>query len=244
LGETSIAWTDRTRNLVYGCRKVDTDILTGACHECYIFRNLPRYGVDPNKLTYLSVENSIKEMKKWSRDPGVKKIFLNNYSDTFHEDIPFETIDMWVEKIIEAFPNFEFQLLTKRIGRAMMYWQKRGSVPRNVWMGCTIGAKNRLKRLDQLRQIPAKIRWVSAEPLLEDLGEFSLEGIQWIVVGGESGLKPRPMDPVWAENIRRIAERDGVVYFFKQNGGVGFDNAGGCILNGKEYKAWPNWERG
>lgn len=210
--------------------------------NCYIFRDLPRWGYDPNKLTYLSLENAVKDLKKWSSDPKVRKIFLNNFSDTWHEDIPFETIDLWVEKLIEGFPNFEFQLLTKRIGRAMLYWKKRGYVPRNVWMGCTIGARNRLWRLDQLRQIPAKIRWVSFEPLLEDLGDFSFEGMQWGVVGGESGAHPRPMRQEWAENVIRVIKRDGGAAFFKQLGGQGFDEAGGCILNGREIKEFPDYQ--
>ena len=237
--DTTIAWTDATLNLVYGCRRVDNNANNGACYNCYIFRNLPKYGVNPDALTYLSVKNARKKLKAWSKDPSIRRIFPNNYSDGFHEDIPFSTIDVWHEHLFEAFPNFQFQMLTKRIGRAMLYYRRKGYVPDNVWVGTTIGARDRLKRLEQLRQIDARIRWVSAEPLLEDLGEFSLDGIQWVVVGGESGFHPRPMEPEWAENVIRIARRDGAVPFFKQIGGKGFDGAGGCVLNGREIKEWP-----
>ena len=242
MGITSIAWTDRTRNLVYGCRKIDIDVLTGACVKCYIWRGLPRYGVNPDILTYLNVQNAIKDFQKWSKDPSIVRIFLNNYSDTFHEEIPFTTIDLWHEKIINAFPNFQFQLLTKRIGRAMLYYRQRGRVPNNIWVGCTIGAKNRLFRLSQLRQIPARVRWVSFEPLLEDLGDFDLKGISWAVCGGESDIKnPRPMDLQWATNLQRICERDSVAFFFKQRGGKGFDGAGGniCPCCNSKHQEFP-----
>ncbi len=189
--DSSISWTDATRNVAFGCTRVDIDLRTGACDKCYIYRpgGLPRYGYDPNEVTLLSVENAVRDFRKWSKDPKIKKIFLNNYSDTFHESITFETIEIWHQRLIEAFPNFEFQLLTKRIGRAMMFYRTR-PVPRNVWMGTTIGASDKLWRLNQLKKINAKIRWLSCEPLLSELVEttappFNLAGISWVVVGGE-----------------------------------------------------------
>ncbi len=222
------------------------DLETGACKNCYIFRGLPRYGVDPNILTYLSIENAVKELKKWSKDPSIKKIFLNNYSDTFHEDIPFETIETWHREVIEAFPNFEFQLLTKRIGRAMMFYKTR-PVPRNVWMGTTIGAPDKLWRIKQLQQINAKVRWLSCEPLLGDLVygnpemALDLRGISWVVIGGESGTNPRPMDPLWAEYIAKACKAQDVAYFFKQKGGRGGDGAGGdvCPCCNSKHQEYP-----
>lgn len=210
---------------MYGCRKVDVDELTGACRGCYIDRSLPRYGYDPTQLHYLNVDNAIKDFQKWSKDPSIKLIFLNNYSDTFHEDIPFETIEMWHRKIIEAFPKLTFQLLTKRIGRAMMFYKTR-PVPENVWVGTTIGAPDKLWRLNQLRQINAKVRWLSCEPLLGDLvygspsHAFDLRGISWLVVGGESGANPRPMEMSWAVEISKACKIQKVAYFFKQRGGA------------------------
>ena len=112
----------------------------------------------------------------------------------------------------------------------------------NIWVGCSIGEKSRLFRINQLRQIPAEIRFISFEPLIEDLGEFSLKDIQWALIGGESEYKEaelRKMNPAWAENLRRISERDGVSYFFKQLGGLGGDGAGGELLNGVKYQNLP-----
>jgi protein gp37 len=122
----------------------------------------------------------------------------------------------------------------------MVFYRSR-PVPRNVWVGCSIGEKKRLGRLDQLRRIDAKVRFVSFEPLIEDLGDFSLQHIQWAIVGGESDFQnPRSMEPRWAENIQRICERDGSAFFFKQMGGKGGDCAGGNLLNGICYQTFPN----
>jgi protein gp37 len=126
----------------------------------------------------------------------------------------------------------------------MVYYRSR-PVPRNVWVGCSIGEKKRLWRLDQLRRIDAKVRFVSFEPLIEDLGEFSLKGIHWAIVGGESDRSnPRQMKPEWAENIRRICEGDGVTFFFKQMGGKGGNNTGGDLLNGIRYQDYPDFRVG
>ncbi len=235
--KTSISWTEATVNTVMGCRKVDTDPRTGACYNCYIFRDMPKWGRNPGQLTYTNLDNVKRNLVKWDK----RLVFLNDFSDTFHEDIPFETILRWHREIIEKLPYTEFQLLTKRIGRAMVFYRRYydGRPPRNVWLGASIGAKNRLFRIEQLLKIGAKIRWVSFEPLLEDLGEFSLKGIDWVVVGGESGFNPRPMKPEWAENIRRIAERDGAAFYFKQMGGFGGNGAGGDLLNGRQYHNFP-----
>jgi len=121
----------------------------------------------------------------------------------------------------------------------MVFYRSR-PVPGNVWVGCSIGEKKRLWRLDQLRQVDAKVRFISFEPLIEDLGDFDLRGIHWAIVGGESdGKNPRPMSTAWAENIKRICQRDGVAFFFKQIGGKGGDGAGSDLLNGKRYPEHP-----
>ena len=231
----SITKEDATLNTVQGCRKIDIGPL-GACENFYIFRpwfnrmKTRRTGRDMNFVDYRKSENVLRELRPWTKDPTLKRIFLNDMGDTFHEDIPFETIETWHKEIIEAFPNFQFRLCTKRIGRAVVFYRERGSVPENVWMGTTVAAKKTLRRLDQLRQIPARIRWVSFEPLLEDLGDFSLRGIHWAVVGGESDDEnPRPMKPEWAVGISDVCKRDRVRYFFKQMGGKGRQGAGGNI---------------
>jgi protein gp37 len=235
--DTSIAWADSTLNLAWGCTKVDRGEL-GGCTKCYMFRLSRQWSIDPEKVKLFDVDKIRKKVNSW---PVYKRIiFVNSMSDTFHEKIPFETIELW-HKLFESFPARNFLLLTKRIGRAMVFYRQRAEgVPVNVWVGTSIGQRNRLWRLDQLRQIPARVRFVSFEPLLEDLGDFSLEGIQWAIVGGESDYEnPRPMNPEWAESIRRICQRDGVSFFFKQLGGKGGDGAGGDLLNGNRYQEWP-----
>jgi len=175
--------------------------------------------------------------------PEKRLLFFDDMTDLFGEFNSFEYIEQVFEEIIETNDDREFQLLTKRIGRAMVFYRKKGYVPRNVWQGCSIGEKSRLRRLDQLREIGAKVRFVSFEPLIEDLGDFDLRGIHWAIVGGESGRNPRPreMRPEWAENIRRICQRDGVHFFYKQSGGYGGDGAGGDLLNGKQYHEFPDY---
>jgi len=232
--DSSIAWTDATLNFGWGCRKVDS-----ACEKCYMFRLSKGWGIDPEQVRTFDIAKREKEMSKWP--PEKRLVFVNDMTDTFGEFYSFELIEQW-HQLFERHPEREFQLLTKRIGRAMLFYRQRSSVPRNVWVGCTIGEKKRLRRLEQLGQIDAKVRFVSFEPLIEDLGDFDLKGVHWAIVGGESDLKnPRPMKPEWAENIRRICERDGVAFFFKQLGGKGGDGAGGDLLNGVRYHVNPGF---
>jgi len=228
---TNISWTQASLNLGWGCRKVDS-----ACLNCYMFRLSKGWGINPEHIRTFDIAKREKELNSWP--PEKRLIFLNDMTDTFGEFFSFEVIEEW-HRFIERHPERTFQLLTKRIGRAMVFYRSR-PVPKNVWLGCSIGEKRRLWRLDQLRQIDAPVRFVSFEPLIEDLGEFDLKGIHWAITGGESDRNhPRPMKPEWAENIRRICERDGVAFFFKQMGGKGGDCAGGDLLNGVQYQAYP-----
>lgn len=196
------------------------------------------WGINPEQVRTFDVEKREKEMSKLPQEKRL--VFVNSMTDTFGEFYSFDLIEKW-HQVFERHPEREFQLLTKRIGRAMIFYRSR-PVPRNVWIGCSIGEKKRLWRLDQLRQIDAKVRFVSFEPLIEDLGEFQLKGIHWAIVGGESDAKnPRPMKPEWALNIQRVCDRDEVAFFFKQNGGRGGDGAGGNLLNGIPFQRYPNW---
>lgn len=233
---TNISWCDCTANGAFGCRKVDR-----GCDFCYMFRILINQGRDPNKLHYFSTENLKRKIKSW---PSNKCLcFFNDMTDTFHEDHPIDIIEAWHE-LFESLPEREFLILTKRIGTAERYYRTH-SIPDNVWIGCSIGEKKRLFRIDTLKKINAKIRFISFEPLIEDLvpesGFLDLKGIQWAIVGGESGYQNevRPMDPHWAIKIRRNCYRDRVAFFFKQQGGVGGDGAGGEILQGFKYHEWP-----
>lgn len=238
--ETEISWTTATANESFGCRKVDK-----ACQKCYMFRLREKWGEKGTDIKRFNLQKLSKRIASW---PAEKRlVFLDDMTDLFGEFNSYDYIKQVFEIVIIPNSNREFQLLTKRIGRALVffrdYWKK--PIPQNVWIGCTIGEKSRLFRLDQLRQIKAlgaKIVYVSFEPLLEDLGEFSMDDIDWAIVGGESDpVSPRDMDMAWAENIRRICERDGVAFYFKQVGGIGGNGVGGDTLNGKQYHGYPKF---
>jgi protein gp37 len=230
--DTTISWTDAILNFGWGCRKVDS-----ACQNCYMFRLSKRWGIDPTKVRLFNITRREQELVSWP--PEKRLIFVNDMTDTFGEFYSFELIEEW-HQFFERHPEREFQLLRKRIGKAIVFYRSR-PVPQNVCVGCSIGERKRLRRLDQLGRIDTKVRFVSFEPLIEDLGEFSLEGIQWAIVGGESDSRnPRPMRPEWAEDIRKISRRDGVAFWFKQMGGRSGDGAGADLLNGVRYHELPH----
>jgi len=141
--------------------------------------------------------------------------------------------------IIRKTPLLDWQLLTKRADRiATCLPDDWGEGYQNVWLGVSV--ENRahgLPRVDHLRKIPAKIKFLSCEPLLEDLGEINLAGIDWVIVGGESGPRARPMEVSWVHNIKDACAAQAVLFFFKQWGGR--ESKGGCLLDGAESKAWP-----
>src|SRR5690606_31835829 len=144
------------------------------------------------------------------------KFFVNSMSDLFHEDMPFEYLDRVFEVISET-PQHQYQILTKREHILYNYFQTR-TVPKNVWLGVTVEFAKTKNRINILRNIDAKIRFLSIEPLIDAVGELDLTGIHWVIVGGESGHKARPMDPEWAIDIQRQCDEQGVSFFFKQWG--------------------------
>lgn len=141
--------------------------------------------------------------------------FVNSMSDLFHEDIPDQFLDQ-VFSVIRQTPQHTYQILTKRAERLPEYFKKRGC-PKNVWLGVSVEDRQYgVPRIDYLRQVNAHIRFLSVEPLLEDVGEVDLTGIHWVIVGGESGPKARPMKPEWVENVKHQADEAGAAFFFKQ----------------------------
>jgi protein gp37 len=170
-------------------------------------------------------------------------IFVCSMSDIFHESVPFDFIDKVVKTIRET-PQHRYQLLTKRDKRMAKYFETH-PVPENVWLGVTVEARITKEKINTLRTIPASIRFLSCEPLLEDLGELDLSNIHWVIVGGESGKKARPMKEEWALNIERQAVANGSAFFFKQWGTWGVDgikrskHANGKLLKGKIRQALP-----
>jgi protein gp37 len=170
--------------------------------------------------------------------------FVNSMSDVFHEDVPFKYIDRIFETIRRS-PQHTYQILTKRADRMAAYFKGKVA-PQNAWMGVSVeDQKYGVPRIDHLRSVQASIRFLSVEPLLEDLGELDLNNIHWVIVGGESGPKARPMQKEWVENIRVQCEEADVAFFFKQWGGWGADGKkrakkhNGRELNGRTWDQMP-----
>lgn len=240
--QSGIEWTEQTWNPVTGCTKVSP-----GCKYCYaevMARRLHAMGA-------AGYENGFKTTLHANRldQPTKRKkptvYFVNSMSDLFHPDVPFAFIDQ-VFATIEQTPQHTYQILTKRAGRMRQYFSKR-SCPVNAWIGVSVEDKKYgLPRIDQLLQINAATRFLSVEPLLEDLGEFQMKGIDWVIVGGESGHKARPMEEAWALNVKRVTERDGALFFFKQWGSWGADGvkrnkkANGRTLQGNTWDDMPD----
>lgn len=236
-----IEWTERTWNPTVGCTKVSQ-----GCKHCYAEVMAKRlqamgtrgyeHGFEPRLLA----ERLSEPLKR--KKPTV--YFVNSMSDVFHESVPVD----YIEKIfhtIEETPQHTYQVLTKRADRLPEYFRDR-ACPENVWLGVSVeDRRSGLPRIDQLRKVDARIRFLSVEPLLEDLGVINLDGIHWVIVGGESGPNARPMKESWVENIRLQCADAGVAFFFKQWGGWGVDGkkrakkVNGRQLHGQTWDGMP-----
>jgi protein gp37 len=239
-----IEWTEQTWNPTTGCTKISP-----GCKHCYaetMARRLKAMGVkgyeDGFKLNILP--------ERLAEPLGRRKpttYFVNSMSDLFHKDIPFEFLDQ-VFDVIRRTPQHTYQILTKRAARMRKYFVPgERIVPGNVWLGTSVeNRKYGLPRIDELREVEASIRFLSVEPLLEDLGRVDLTGIHWVIVGGESGPKARPMNPDWVAGIKEQCEEVGVAFFFKQWGGWGADGKkrhkkeNGRVFAGKTWDQMPS----
>lgn len=240
---SKIEWTEETWNPVIGCNEVSE-----GCRHCYakvMARRLQAMGVSAYKDGF-KVKMLPDRLPQPLKNNKPTKYFVNSMSDLFHSEVTFEFIDK-VFDIIRATPYHTYQILTKREKRLAEYFSTR-SCPSNVWLGVTVEDKKRgVPRMDYLRNIDATIRFISAEPLLEDLGEIDLTGIHWVIVGGESGNQARPMSESWAINIRKQCEIANVAFFFKQWGTWGADGKkrnktlNGKKLEGKIHQAYPEF---
>lgn len=237
---TKIEWTDKTWNPITGCSKV-----SAGCMNCYAetmsFR-LKAMGTDKyrNGFNLTLHESCLSEPLKWKKP---HTIFVCSMSDLFHEQVPSQFIDRVVD-VIKQTPRHNYQVLTKRSARMNEYFEERG-IPQNIWVGVTVDISDSKDRIDSIRNLKAPIKFLSCEPLLEDLGELDLTGIDWVIVGGESGSRARPMKEEWVLSIKEQAERQGSAFFFKQWGTWGRDGikrnkkANGKLINGKVYQAMP-----
>lgn len=236
-----IEWTEQTWNPTIGCTKVSP-----GCKHCYaetLARRLQAMGLDAYRQGFkLNVLPDRLDEPRLRKKPTI--YFVNSMSDLFHERIPDTFLDQVMAVIAET-PRHRYQILTKRHARLKAYFETR-PVPQNVWLGVSVENKRHgVPRIDALRDIPAKIRFLSCEPLLEDLGTVDLPGIHWVIVGGESGAKARPMQPEWARAIQRQCDAQQVTFFFKQWGGWGADGkrrskkANGRELDGRQWNGMP-----
>lgn len=237
---SSIEWTEATWNPVTGCTKVSP-----GCAHCYAetfaerFRGVPGHPYEKGFDLQLRPER-LKLPLTWSRP---RRIFVNSMSDLFHPEVPDGFIAATFATMREA--NWHaFQLLTKRPERAAELAPELGPWPANVWMGTSVENQRWTTRIDDLRKVPAALRFLSCEPLLGPL-ELNLADIHWVIVGGESGPRSRRMKPEWADAIRAQCERAGVAFFFKQWGAFNCDGRrvgkgkAGRELAGRTWDAFP-----
>ena len=209
---TLISWANVTWNPIHGCSKVSP-----GCDRCYAETLSLRRGWTKHPWIGEHVtENVMTKPHKLGEPYKYKepsRVFVNSMSDLFHKQIPDDYISQ-VFTVMNELPQHIFQILTKRPRRAAKW---TGPWSDNIWQGTSVEDRKRLFRIDQLRECQAKTRFLSLEPLLEDLGELDLTGIHWVIVGGESGKGYRPMSHAWARDIRDQCVEKGVAFFFKQS---------------------------
>ena len=231
--KSTIEWTESTWNPVTGCTKISE-----GCANCYAERLSHRLKAmgQKNYSNAFSVAlhpHALNIPLKWKKP---QMIFVNSMSDLFHNSIPLSFIQQ-VFGIMNQACWHRFQILTKRAERLLelspyLNWSD------NIWMGVTIESSSYLCRLEYLRQIPAKVKFLSLEPLLGPINEMDLLNIDWVIVGGESGPGARPMEKSWVINIQQNCKKAKVPFFFKQWGGVNKKKSG-RLLNGKIYEEMP-----
>ena len=226
MADSSIEWTDWTWNPVAGCT-----VITAGCTNCYAMRMAARLAAMGSKkyrgLTRKSGrrqvwtgaircdEKALDAPRMWHRP---RRIFVNSMSDLFHESVPVPFVrKVW--RVMQETPRHTYQILTKRPERMVEVARDLPPLP-NVWLGTSVEDDRVLNRIDALRQVPAAIRFISFEPLIGSVASADLTGIHWVIVGGESGPRARPMDPEWVNEIEVMCRKVGIAFFFKQWGGT------------------------
>jgi protein gp37 len=228
-----IEWTEATWNPVTGCSKISQ-----GCKNCYAERlanRLQKMGVRRYSDGFeVRLHADVLELPKTWKKPRL--IFVNSMSDLFHENVPIEYIGQ-VFHAMQANPQHTFQVLTKRSSRLAAIANEL-PWPANVWMGVSVENAKVISRIDHLRKVPAKIRFLSIEPLIGPVGKLDLKDIHWVIVGGESGPGARTMEPAWVEAIFTQCRSASVPFFFKQWGGVRKDRTG-RLLHNRTYDEMP-----
>lgn len=246
-GKSRIEWTENTWNPVTGCTQV-----SAGCDRCYAMRLVnirqmrnrrsPRFGHPFNEV--MLHEERLDQPSRW-RAPA--RIFVNSMSDIFHQDVP----DAFISRIfdeMERNPRHVFQVLTKRAERMKRYANRRyknSPCPPHIWLGVSVENMDYAWRATMLKDTAASVRWISAEPLIGSLLGLSLDGIDWVVAGGESGPGARPMEARWVRELRDRCKIDGVSFFFKQWGGEAKKNGGDkAIIDGRRWSQYPSKRTG
>jgi protein gp37 len=233
MATSKIEWTESTWNPVTGCTKISS-----GCAHCYaetMARRLKAMGQENYRNGFeVTLHEHVLDTPLHWRKPKV--IFVNSMSDLFHEDVPFDFIRRAFEVMTEARWH-RFQILTKREERLQRLFPKLPWPP-NIWMGVTVENARYKKRINSLRKTDAAVKFLSLEPLLGPMENLELTGIDWVIVGGESGPKARPMQPEWASSIRDQCRKACVPFFFKQWGGKNKKKAG-RILDGRTWDQMP-----
>ena len=234
---SAIEWTETTWNPVTGCTKI-----TRGCDNCYAERLAERFRGTPGHPFESGFDLTLRPERlsqplSWRRP---RTIFVNSMSDLFHKEVPTAFIDK-VFETMETADRHVFQILTKRSPLMRDYLRRRyGShlTPQHIWCGVSVEDNKASARIQHLKDAPVSTRFLSIEPLLGPIGDVDIEGIAWVIVGGESGPKARPMKPEWAIEVRNLCERKEIPFFFKQWGGL-TPKAGGRLLDGIEHNAIP-----
>jgi protein gp37 len=239
MAQSSIEWTEMTWNPVTGCDKI-----SAGCKFCYaevMAKRLKAMGVEKyqNEFKLTIHEDELATPYTWKKS---KVVFVNSMSDLFHKDVPIEFIQK-VFRVMKENPQHVFQVLTKRAD-VMLYYDKEGWLDwsHNIWMGVSVENEKVMKRIDLLRQSNARTKFLSCEPLIGPLPKLNLKNIDWVIVGGESGRKPRPMKKEWVLDIKQQCEKKDVAFFFKQWGGTNKKKTGN-LLDGKKYLEMPEFEQ-
>ena len=225
-----------TWNPTTGCNKI-----SAGCKFCYaevMSKRLQAMGVEKYKDNFevRTHDEALNIPYSWKNS---KVVFVNSMSDLFHKEIPLEFIKK-VFKVMNDNPQHVFQVLTKRAERLLeLHAELRWT--HNIWMGVSVENDKVRERIDYLQQTNARVKFLSLEPLIGPLHNLNLDGIDWVIVGGESGHKPRIMKPDWVLDIQEQCEKKGVAFFFKQWGGRN-KKAAGRILNGRTYDEMPEIE--
>lgn len=238
MAQSSIEWTEMTWNPTTGCTKI-----SAGCKYCYaevMTRRLQAMGIEKYKdgFTVRTHEDSLHIPYSWK---GSKVVFVNSMSDLFHPEVPFEFI-VKVFEVMNNTPQHTYQVLTKRADRLFEVHHKLNWT-NNIWMGVSVEDKRVVDRVDFLRETNAKIKFLSCEPLIGPLASINLQDIDWVIVGGESGRKARPIHELWVWEIRQQCQEQGVAFFFKQWGGVNKKKAG-RDLGGRTYDEMPIEKQG